>query len=227
VTNIYKTPEKKEIRDRLFNAALRALREQGWTTSRVVGAGRSSVRRIAKDGRELLVSIKTTQDQYIGFVPADDGKNWETLDDVEMIIVASVDDSVPPRTALVHQFDAAEVRSRFDQTMKARRASGIKDKESGRGPWLPLYKKDPTKPRYAGGGLGLDFPPIARYALADLPAKREMESETPAVGVATPAPEQGLKTTATSGSSVIAEAKRLIARGLNVPESAIRITIEA
>ena len=227
MTNIYKTPEKKEIRDRLFNAALRALRERGWTTSRVSGAGRSSVRRIAKDGREVLVSIKTTQDRFIGFVPSEDGNSWETLDDVEMIIVASVDDSVPPRTALVHQFDAAEVQSRFDLTMKVRRASGIKDKESGRGPWLPLYKRDPTKPRYAGGGLGLDFPPIARYALADLPAKREIDSEIPAVGVKTPAPEKGSKIPPTSGSSVIAEAKRLIARGLNVPESAIRITIEA
>ena len=50
---------------RLFEIGLKALEENGYTIERIPGIGKSSVRRIKKDGQSKVVSIKTTQKRYV------------------------------------------------------------------------------------------------------------------------------------------------------------------
>ena len=50
MTNIFKTPEKVELRDRLQKIGIQVLEANGWTVERAVGMGKASVRRITKGG---------------------------------------------------------------------------------------------------------------------------------------------------------------------------------
>src|SRR5258705_3520511 len=110
MTNIFKTPEKRGRKTRLFQIGVQTLEKEGWAVTRQKGLGKSSVRRIAKDGESKLVSIRTTQDQWIAFPPEPNAKGWTTLDDVEVVVAVSVDANVPPQEALVHWLPAKEMR---------------------------------------------------------------------------------------------------------------------
>jgi hypothetical protein len=48
MTNIFKRPEKVALRAELFQAAVEALRKEGWTVERIAREGKASVRRITK-----------------------------------------------------------------------------------------------------------------------------------------------------------------------------------
>lgn len=213
MTNIFKTSRKITLRDQLFQAGVRALMDAGWQVSRAPGMGKSSVRRIEKDGQQMLVSIRTSQDQFIAFPPKAKGKGWVTLDEVDAVIAVSVDANVPPKKALVHWLPGDETRERFNRALKARADAGH-SRPPGRGIWVPLYIKDDDTVRHVGGGAGLDHPAMATIALDDVPPSREAPA-TEATG------EQD------DQRSVIDQAKRMISEHIGVPMAAIRITIEA
>jgi hypothetical protein len=216
MTNIFKTPEKKGRKKRLFQIGVETLQQQGWTVSREDGIGKSSVRRISKDGESKLASIRTTQNKWIAFPPKPGRKGWTTLDDVDLVVAVSVDDGEHPKEALVHLLPADDMRKRFNAAMKARVAADRVQPDK-RGVWIPLYHREDENPdnvSYVGGGAGLDYPAIATVAMngSSTNGTRVLTEPSFAYG---------------NGRLTIAEAKRGLALTFGVPESAIKITVEA
>jgi hypothetical protein len=214
MTNV-KTPEKNELRDRLWEAALSALKQQGWSVERVLGSGKSSMRRITKGRIAKIATIRTTQDRWIAFPRTKGDKGWLTLDDSEIVVVASVDDKDVPKFAWIHLFDQADIKRRIDKAyalrMKAKRSIPI-----GRGVWISLYDEDDGSPKLAGAGAGNASPPIAKMPL------RPDGAQAAAIPLREPI---------LSGGSVrpltITEAKQGLALTFGVDPSHIKITVEA
>lgn len=223
MTNV-SAPHKVSMRTRLFQVAQEALEAEGWKVERATGMGKGSVRRITLGSQTKLVSIRTSQNQYIAFPRTPDDKQWNTLDDVDAVVAVSVDDRENPTEAKVHFIEADEVRRRFDQAYQARRDAGH-SVPVGRGIWVPLYLPHAETPVYqVGGGLGLDFPPIAETALVVngtdiLPGDLD-EDEDIAALPASPVAEQLRPLT-------ISEAKRQLAETFGVSPDQVKITIEA
>ena len=96
MTNVWTSPEKVDRRDRLFDIGVKTLERQGWTVERIPKSGKSSVRRITKDGKSQTVSIRTTQDTYIAFPRNQDDTAWVTLSEVDAVVAVSVDDGDNP-----------------------------------------------------------------------------------------------------------------------------------
>jgi hypothetical protein len=215
MTNIFKSPEKHERKRRLFQIGIRFLEDQGWTVTREK-LGKSSVRRITKSGENKLVSIRTTQDQWLAFPPKPNGRGWFTLDDVDVVLAVSVDGHVPPREALVHWLPADEMRERFDLAYKARKEAG-RVFPKRRGVWISLYEREDGSANvsYVGGGAGIDHPAIAR-----VPMNGGGDGPPPTrPGAGTHDDDERPLT--------IAEAKHRLSLSFGVSESSIKITVEA
>jgi hypothetical protein len=210
MTNVLGTPEKVELRARLFEIGIETLRKQGWKVEKRKGFG-SSVRFISKGGKTQSISIRTSQDKWIAFPRNEQDSGWGTLSGVDFVLAVSVDDRHNPKFAKVHMIGAKEMLDRFDRAYAARRAAGYTI-PLGRGLWLPLYYADEKDPvTHVGGGAGLLHPPIAQVPLD--PAAPESNE-----------PKKG------SGDDcllTIAEAKRRLAMTLGVDPSNIKITVEA
>jgi hypothetical protein len=209
--NIFGSPEKKSRKGRLFEIGAEALLEQGWTVERVP-LGKSSVRKITKNGTSKLVSIRTTQDEWIAFPRDSANKSWVTLGQVDLVAAVSVDDWQNPRFAQVHLIDGAEMRDRFDRAYQARLKAGHSI-PPGQGVWVPLYIPEDSDPSHVGGGAGIAHPAIKRVPLSaqDLP----------------PALEKSQQTNHSLGMQPIQEAKRQLAAALGIDPSSIKITIDA
>lgn len=217
MTNVTKTPEKKRIRRILINAAVATLEGQGWKVARVKGR----IRRITKGGKSLLAAIRTSQDTWIAFPRTEDDKKWATLSEVDVVVAASVDDPTNPKFALVHMFDAKDVRERFDRAYAARQAAGHII-QLGRGVWVSLYREEATDPvQRVGAGIGIAHPPIARVPLDG--ANAGGAGMTP---IGRPAPTDGMIDGADEPLT-IAQAKARLARTLGVDPASIKITVEA
>lgn len=223
MTNV-SVSHKVSMRTRLFQVAQEALEAEGWKVERATGMGKGSVRRITLDSQSKLVSIRTSQDQYIAFPRTPDDKQWNTLDAVDAVVAVSVDNRENPTKAKVHFIEAEEVRRRFDQAYQARRDAGH-SVPVGRGIWVPLYLPHAETPVYqVGGGLGLDFPPIAETDLIVngtdiLPSDSDADEDVAALP-ASPVAEQ-------HGPLTISEAKRQLAETFGVSPDQVKITIEA
>ncbi|HEY0703111.1 MAG TPA: hypothetical protein VGD60_10115 [Candidatus Acidoferrales bacterium] len=214
MTNIFKTPEKVETRDRLFRIGLDVLRDQGWQVEKKPGLGKSSVRQITKGGKTRLVSIRTSQNTWIAFARNLRDTEWGTLADVDLVLAVSVDDPENPRFGQVHMIEASEMRERFDRAYAARRKAGRKV-QLGRGMWISLYQPEASKPvLHVGAGAGLEHPHIARIPLE--PSESDAHDE-----------HDSKQVSRTNESLTIAEAKRRLAISLGVDPSSIRITVEA
>lgn len=215
MANVTKTPEKKRIRRALVAAALATLEKEGWKAARVKGHGKSRVRRISKNGKSHLALIKTSQDQFLAIPRNADDAGWLTLDDVDVVIAAVVDDPAHPKVAWVHWFEAKDLRQRFDAAYKARRKAGHSI-PVGRGLWLALYDDETRSAVQAvGAGAGSAHPPIARVPLE--------EADGDAVTNGGKPPDDGDR----FAPLTIPEAKARLARTLGVDPGAIRITVEA
>ena len=167
MTNIFNKPKKFEIRQFLFQASLDALAKDGWKVERIAGLGKSSVRRIVKEGIKKTVSIRTSQDTWIAFPRNDADDGWATLDDVDYVVAASVNDLIEPKFALVHLIEGNEMRERFDRAFAARKSAGH-SLPHGRGVWVSLYHEESDFPvSRVGAGAGLSHPPIARVPLGN------------------------------------------------------------
>lgn len=218
MTNIFKTPEKRARKKQLFQIGIETLQNEGWTVTKEK-LGKSSVRRITKGGESKLVSIRTTQDQWIAFPPKTKGRGWITLDDVDVVLAVSVDANIPPREALVHWLPGDEMRQRFDLALKARKEAN-RVQPDRRGVWIPLYEREDASENvsYVGGGAGLDHLPIARVPM------NNGESTPPPNGSADLADDDEREE---ESALTIGQAKRRLSLSLGVPESSIKITVEA
>lgn len=226
MTNVSGSAEKVRIRKLLFLAGVSTLQKEGWTVDKIPKFGKSSVRRITKGRDSQIVSIRTTQDQFIAFPRNDTDSAWVTLSEVDAVVAVSVDDS--RKFAQVHMIDGDEMRDRFDRTYAARRAAGH-TLPLGRGVWLPLYLPDAeSPPAQVGGGAGLAHPPIARVPLPP-PGARSVTS-LDVEGSDEPDDGDDLNVDEPDSDSVpitIGEAKRRLALSLGVDPSSIKITVEA
>ncbi len=220
MTDIFGKSNKRSTKTRLFQVALDALEDAGWTVERVAGSGKSSVRRITKGDESKVVSIRTTQDTCIAFPRTEGDKSWRTLDEVDAVVPVSVDDKENPKFAKVHIIDGDEIRARFNRAYKARRSAGHKI-PIGRGVWVSLYLPEADNPvSHVGAGAGLEFPPIA---IVPLVLEEEAEDATS---------DDGLEVDSISPPSgeaplSIAEAKRRLAETFRVDPSSIKIIVEA
>jgi hypothetical protein len=226
MTNVWKRPEKADIRRRLFQIAEETLKNNGWEVEKIPRFGKSSVRRIRKGTESQVVSIRTTQDQWIAFPrnAADDG--WVTLSDVDAVVAVSVDDRDAPQYAQVHMLEGGEMRDRFDRAYQARKAAHH-SVPLGRGVWVSLYTPEAKHPvSLVGAGAGLDHPPIARVPLEPADggsvevkgAPGERETEKSAVETTGGREDEPL---------TIGEAKRRLAISLGVDPANIKILVEA
>lgn len=221
MTNV-STPKKTNLRSRLFQIGQEVLEKDGWEVERVAGLGKGSVRRITRGKETMLVSIRTSQDQYLAFPRTLDDKEWNTLGIVDAVVAVSVNDRESPTTAKVHFLEGDEVRRRFDLGYKARREAGH-SLPVGRGMWLPLYLPHAEEPTYqVGGGLGLDFPPIAEVSLS----KPDTARPLPEDGHDLPAEAESVLAEPCQPLTIV-EAKRQLAEVFGVSPEQVKITIEA
>ena len=221
MTNIFKEPKKASIRRRLFSIATESLEKNGWEVTRASGPGKSgarrgsSVRRITKNGKSQLASIRTTQDTWIAFPRTKDDTKWGTLCDVDVVVAVSVNDHANPRFAQVHMIDAKEMLDRFNRAYAARRAADHSI-PLGRGVWLSLYEEEGTNPVHrVGAGAGIANQPIAVVPLG--------ESDTPVA----PTKQPNWASDVDEQPLTISQAKTKLARTFGVDPSSIKITVEA
>lgn len=200
-----------EVTRILRDCARSALKAAGYHVAKAPGVGRAAIWILKKNGQEQIASIRTTQDRWIAFPRISPG--WKTLDDVEVVVVAAVDDRDDPRGAEVYLLPADEVRKRFDAAYEARTGAGLKVKENF-GMWVGLDHDGRGIPGSAGSGIVDDFPPVATTPL-------------PEKGLATPAavkpvaPSSGQETI----SDVLADARRRIARIAGVAETNVKLDL--
>ena len=125
----------------------------------------------AKRAKSELISVRTTRGRKFAFPSINKGKAWLTLDDVDSVVVAAVNDRKNPETIEVYKFDAAEVRQRFSDAYSARTNAGMSIRDNF-GLWVSLDKDNRDLPRSVGTGLGDEHPPIAVYSIDELVASR-------------------------------------------------------
>lgn len=148
-------------------AATKALIDAGYQLTRLPGRGRSNVYTAQKGAKSELISVRTTRGRKFAFPSINKGKAWLTLDDVDSVVVAAVNDRKNPETIEVYKFDAAEVRQRFSDAYSARTNAGMSIRDNF-GLWVSLDKDNRDLPRSVGTGLGDEYPPIAVYSIGEL-----------------------------------------------------------
>lgn len=156
----------------MVGAARRGAEKVGYVLTRRPGRGLSNIWRIEKEGHSSIASIRTTRDRWVAFPPLENGAKWKTLDDVQQVLVAAVDDPYDPQNVDVYLFPAAEVRKRFDASYAARIKAGHTIRDNY-GMWIKLDAGDPTVPSQVGAGLADEYPAIARFSLDELDSDRE------------------------------------------------------
>src|SRR4051794_27247295 len=185
MADVSSTPEKVVTRRGLFRLAEKALEGDGWKVSRVPRGGKSSLREITRGTEKKRVSIRTSQDTWVAFPRKTRGSGWVTLDDVDYVVVASVNERLNPTEARVHIIPGDKARDHFNRAYAAREAAGHTQPD-GRGIWLSLY--DPETPggpvAHVGGGMGIDYQPVLVHDLTKTSLFAESEL---AVSVAPPA----------------------------------------
>ena len=225
MTNVSGTPRKRANRRGLFEFGVETLEKEGWSVSRVLRGGKSSLREITRGRETHRVSIRTSQDAWIAFPRKSDGSGWVTLDDVAFVIAVSVDERHDPSVARVHMIPGDDARSRFDKAYAARQKAEH-TLHAGRGIWLSLYDKDANNPvSHVGAGMGLDYPALATLDLktSSLPNRSEEEASGSDDDFGNASSDDVAEA---DTSLTISEAKRRLSLSLGVPESAIKISIE-
>lgn len=209
----------------LVEAAKRGAQEHGLVLSRRPGRGLANVWETKIDGVPVLISIRTTRDRYIAFPPLEKGQRWKTLDGVQKVLVATVDNPAVPTAVEVYLFEAADVRARFDAAYAARVAAGQAVTDNF-GMWLGLDRDMRDSAAAVGTGIVEEYKRLARYRIADL-IKTAQGS-----GGAALAPEAEEGRTSERGAvdpqsvgDIIAWARGRIAKAASVPVEAVKLDL--
>lgn len=215
--DIFKSREKIERKQRLFEIGLETLRAQGYLVEKVRGSGKSSMRRITKGRESVKVTIRTSQDRWLSFPRLPETGDWRTLSEVDLVVAVSVDDKDNPTHGVVHFLEQADVLARFNRAYEARLAAGRTD-PGEHGVWISLYDQESIDPvSLAGAGAARGKLEIARVPLA-------RDQDVVAKGAHGPAPVP-----APEGQPplTITQAKQGLALTFGVDPSHIKITVEA
>ena len=206
----------------LVNAAIRALTEAGYVPQRQPGRGRANVWTVEEGGKQQRVSVRTTRDRWFAFPPLDNGAKWKTLSDVDIVVVAAVDDPDDPNRIEVYRFDATEVRERFDTSYAARIKAGRSEPDNF-GMWVGLDVDNRGLPASVGSGLASDHAPIAVYSLDQLiPENRDAAPDGAEDG-------EDLEPSPGTIAAVMKQARGRIAAlsGVDIADVKLRCSIEA
>lgn len=213
----------------MVGAALEGARQQGYALKKQPGRGLSNTYQLTKDGKTQTASIRTTRDRWVAFPPLDDGKRWKTLDDVDLVLVAAVDDRLNPQNVDVYLFPADEVRKRFDASYAARIENGHTVRNNY-GMWVMLDKGDDAVISQVGHGIAEEYPRIANFSIDELEGTvskdvRKMADE------AAPKPKEAVAVAETGPSlntvaDVLAFAREKIAALTGMPADAIKLDLK-
>jgi hypothetical protein len=151
----------------LVGAVKKAAEEEGYRIARLPGRGRSNVWRVERNGKSQRASFRTTQNRWVAFPPLNGGARWKTLDEVEVVFVAAVNDRDDPHNIEVYEFSADEVRERFNAAYAARAAAHLNLRDNF-GMWVNLDLDSRGIPASTGSGLANKHKPIAVYPIASL-----------------------------------------------------------
>lgn len=209
----------------LVNAAKNAADAQGHSMERVPGRGLSNIWNVTKDGETKVASIRTTRDRWFAFPPLEGGTKWKTLDDVDTVIVATVDSKDEPENIEVYIFPADEVRKRFDEAYAARQKNGQSVKDNF-GMWIGLDQDKRGIASSVGSGIIDHYECVATYAISDLLDETQAES---AIGDAD-ANQEAVEASDLDEPSTIAEvisfARDHIARLAGVPHDSVKLDLK-
>ena len=218
MTNIFMKKEKISMKRFLFGLAEKALTNEGWLLEK--SDGKKRIYKISREGEAHSICIRTSQDAWFAFVPkgtqADldriEKPEWGTLEDVDFVVLASVDNKENPRYGKVHLMDARTVTQTFDQAFESRRLRNVKVHEK-RGFWISVYKEEQ--------GLGHRYPvlleeriPASVYEEPEEIKRSDFIKNEAQIDYGNP-------------KTAIEEAKRIVAEALGIETSAIRINIDA
>src|SRR2546429_123443 len=146
----------------MVEAAKRGAEAAGYTLDRVPGRGLSNIWTITRNGESRKASIRTTRDRWFAYPPLENGKKWKTLDDVEVVIVAAVDDRHEPENIEVYIFPTNDVRKRFDDAFAARTGAG-QTVRNNFGMWVRLDQDTRNIPASVGSGIIDKYKPVAVF----------------------------------------------------------------
>ncbi len=165
-----------EQRKFMTKCVIEAYENEGYSMKKIPGRGLSNTWHVEKDGKQQKLSIRTTQDQWFAFPKSKDG--WKTLDDVDLVAVASIDNIEKPQNILVYKFNADEVRNCFNASRDARLNAGMIVKDDY-GMWVGLNKfSSQDFPQGVGSGLGEKYPPTSFKIPTSNLANSEENTET-------------------------------------------------
>ena len=149
-----------------------AFQNLGYSARRLPGRGKANVWEVTRGGETHLMSVRTSRDRSFAFPRLKNG--WKTLDDVDLVMVVSVDDRYEPKNAEVYVFPADEVHERFNAALKARLEYG-QTVRFDYGMWVRLDTDKRGIARSVGSGIADKFPREAVYSLADFDAPDDGE----------------------------------------------------
>jgi hypothetical protein len=205
---------------RLREACMRAMREQGFDLKRLPGRGLAYNFECTKAGLSQTAAFKTSRDRYIAFERAPGQEKWKTLEDVDVVVVATVDAVVSPQNVEVYLLPTAAVKARFDDAFVARKAEG--HLSLGKyGMWLYLDRDMRPVAAAVGSGLAEAYRPIARYSIADLDGSANESGESTAS-----VEEDDEVMTPTTVGEVMAFARQRIAEIAGVRIEAVKLDLK-
>lgn len=151
----------------LTDAAVKAMREAGWSVSKAPGQGRSNTWNITKKGKSGSVSIRTTRNRWIAYQPQNNGKKWKTLDDVDFVCISAFsynNVSDEPVGVSVHLLDASVVQDVFRRNYTAR-TNEDHNVTNDFGMWICMDECEGTHAAHVGSGFATAKNLIANYVL--------------------------------------------------------------
>lgn len=213
MSNIFKSPEKVANRKFLWDEIFSFLDTEGWSYEKASGFGKKRIYRISRSGETYLVSAKTTQDTWFAYLPIDNGSSWQTLEDVDVVLVASVDNKENPREARVHWIPADRVSACLSASLAEALKRSNKAAHPTQGHWISLYEQ---ADKVTGAGLGIEFPAKRTQPMPIMQNNEKPDEISNANDGAKKSPKQAIE-----------DAKKMVAEALGVDASAIKININA
>lgn len=209
----------------LVDAAKKATDAQGYSMEKVPGRGLSNVWNVTKDGETTVASIRTTRNRWIAFPPLEGGMKWKTLDDVDTVIVATVDSKEEPENIEVYIFPADDVRKRFDAAYAARKKNGRSIKDNF-GMWIGLDQDKRGIASSVGSGIIDHYECVATYAIPDLLDENQKADTIGDAGANQEVAEASNLHEPSTIAEVISFARDHIARFAGVPLEAVKLDLK-
>jgi hypothetical protein len=209
----------------MVNAAKKAIDADGYSMERVPGRGLSNIWAITKNGEAKIASIRTTRDRWIAFPPLEGGAKWKTLDDVDIVTVATVDSKENPENIEVYIFPADDVRMRFNAAYAARKENQQSVRDDF-GMWVGLDLDKRGIASSVGSGIIDEYECVATYRIQDLLDEYQNQNEIVDVAVSKEVADAHSSYEPSTIAEVISFARDHISRLAGVPRDAVNLDLK-